>query len=611
MNTELYFLLFASQIGMAVYILLLDKTKWLNKNIAISFFLSAFVCFIEFKISISDSFETVQNLTSLHTSSALLILYFLNIGAIFYADLYKSKPNKKFLRKTTIVILTVIMIPLLYIGLFSNVLVDVIPEKVNDLWTYQVNPDTLTYYFFITWYILNLSFLNIILFIAYLNGVTLRERRIRISLWLLFTIAPFSMLCHFIIFANDSGGMAGATYEISFVYGLLIFSLSWFFTKFKMFAIKPEDVVDELLSSISNVVVITDIEYNIEHFNSLATKTLRIQDADIQKNFINFLHQYSTFNLNDVKNKLDRLKPGVLFKKELQIETAEGIKECMIIASKVVNKQNIKTGYTFVGVDLSEIKTKEYQLEEFNQKLIKSNAQLERFAQITSHDLKTPLRNVISYLKLLRKKSEETLDKQSKEFLNIATNCAAEMNDFIEDILAYSRLRNTESNEIETDLNKVIRDVLKKIKLVIEERNALVEFDPLPIIKAERYQMVQLFQNIIENGIKYNKSETPNIKISSKIINNQLQIFVSDNGIGVPEESQKDIFKLYNRLHTADEFKGTGIGLATCKQIVENHNGEISVQSNPEQGSTFIIVLDNFSSIAIKPDAGQSINAAS
>ncbi len=611
MNTELYFLLFASQIGMAVYILLLDKTKWLNKNIAISFFLSAFVCFIEFKISIESSFDTVKTLTSFHTSTAILILYFLNIGAIFYADLYKSKPRQDLLRKTTIWILTLFMLPIFYIAFFENVLIDVLPEKVNDLWTYKFTPSTAAHFYFIIWYLVNLSFLNVILFIAYRNGVTQRERRVRIILWLVFTVVPFSMLCHFIIFANDSGGMAGATYEISLVYGLLIFCLSWFFTKFKMFAINPADVVDELLSSISNGVVITDIEYNIEHYNHLATKNLNIHDNNLQTNFINYLHQHAAFNLNDVKNKLDRLKPGVLFKKELKITTSKGIKECMLIASKVVNKQNIKTGYTFVGVDLSELKTKEYQLEEFNQKLIKSNAQLERFAQITSHDLKTPLRNVISYLKLLRKKSEESLDKQSKEFLKIATNCATEMDDFIEDILAYSRLKNTESNEIETDLNKVVKDVLKKLKMVIEERKAIVELNPLPTIKAERYQMVQLFQNIIENGIKYNKSEIPTIKISSKLNDNRLHIFVSDNGIGVPEESQKDIFKLYNRLHTADEFKGTGIGLATCKQIVENHNGEISVTSNPDQGSTFIIVLDNFSEIAIDPGTDQSINVAS
>ena len=611
MNTEMYFLLFAIQIGIAVYILLLDKTKWLNRNMAVTFLLSAFVCYIEYKISIAEYFESVTFLTSLHNSTSILILFFLNIGAIFYADLYKSQERRLFYRKITIAALSIFMLPIYIIALTKGVLIDVNLEKANDLWTYKFTPNTIYHYYFIIWYLINFAFLNVILFIAYLNAITTRVRRIRIILWILFTIAPLALLSHFILFANESRGTSGATYEISLAFILLIFTLSWFFTKFKMFEIKAEDIVDELLSSISNGVVITDIEYNIEHFNSLASKTLRLDNDHLHENFVNILHNHSEFNLNDVKNTLDRLKPSVLFKKELKIKANGRIREIMLIASKVLSKQNIKTGYTFVCVDLSELKTKEYQLEEFNQKLIKSNAQLERFAHITSHDLKTPLRNVISYLKLLNKKSGEKLDAQSSEFLNIATNCAVEMDDFIEEILAFSKLKSTESVEIETDLNKVIRDVLRNLNLVIEERKAIVTVEQFPTIKSERYQMLQLFQNIIENGIKYNKSETPKIQVSYKIANNQLQIFITDNGLGVPKKSQKDIFKLFNRLHTTDEFKGTGIGLATCKQIVENHNGEISVSSDNENGSTFKIVLNNFSDIVINKDSENRVNAAS
>ena len=236
-----------------------------------------------------------------------------------------------------------------------------------------------------------------------------------------------------------------------------------------------------------------------------------------------------------------------------------------------------------------ELEYKQKQIEQQNQKLEKNNEELERFAYIASHDLKTPLRNVSSYLSLIQLKLKETKDDQLNSYLNTAVKGAKQMYHTIENVLEYSRVKDIQEEKQPIDLNDIIQTVLFNLENFIQKRNAIIEYPKLPSIVGNMQQMVSLFQNLIENGIKYNHSEIPRIKVYLEEESSHFTIGIQDNGLGIAHKYRKQIFEIFKRLHPEDEYEGAGVGLAICKKIVENHDGMIWVGSNEEQGALFLI----------------------
>lgn len=236
---------------------------------------------------------------------------------------------------------------------------------------------------------------------------------------------------------------------------------------------------------------------------------------------------------------------------------------------------------------LREIREKEI----LEQKLRHSNIELEMFAYAASHDLQEPLRMVTGYLQLLMNKCQGKLDKKHEEYLALAFKGAKDMIELIHDLLTYSRLT-TKSLPFEmTDLNTVMEKVLKSFAMLIEETHAQISCDKLPSVEAEPIQMYQLFDNLIGNGLKYKSGETPQIHISVCENGANWQFCVKDNGIGISPEFFDRIFMMFQRLHEKTSYPGTGIGLALCRKIVENHSGRIWVESEFGKGSAFFFTL--------------------
>ena len=225
------------------------------------------------------------------------------------------------------------------------------------------------------------------------------------------------------------------------------------------------------------------------------------------------------------------------------------------------------------------------KVEELN----RSNEELGQFAYIASHDLQEPLRMVASYTQLLSRRYKGKLDADADEFIAFAVDGASRMQRLIQDLLAYSRVGTKGRDLLDTSSEEALERALINLRGAIEESGALVTHDPLPPVLADETQLIQLFQNLVGNAIKYQSpGSVPQVHISvARNGEGKWMFAVKDNGLGIDPQYFEKIFGMFQRLHKREEFAGTGIGLAICKKIVERHGGSISVESQPGQGSTF------------------------
>ncbi len=304
----------------------------------------------------------------------------------------------------------------------------------------------------------------------------------------------------------------------------------------------------------------------------------------IGQSIFNFI---SDNNLSEIKKSLDLKNEG--FYEGAHIRSQDQQIPVEIRAARSVYKGETATTISFR--DISERRKAEQALMNYAAELARSNAELEQFAYMASHDLQEPLRMVTSFLQLLRDKYESQFDETGEQYIAYAIDGAERMKTLIKDLLKYSRISFHEEEKELIDLNDLLAEITSVFAIKFISEGGSLEIDDLPEVVGQRTLFSQLFQNLIGNGLKYRDKKAPVVRVSVLDRGSEWEFIVADNGIGIDEKFHDKIFVIFQRLHSRDEFSGTGIGLAICKKIVEKYGGTIWVESKPGEGSEFHFTL--------------------
>ena len=283
---------------------------------------------------------------------------------------------------------------------------------------------------------------------------------------------------------------------------------------------------------------------------------------------------------------------GLVTDYQLSIRHSSGnITDVLYNASVYRDEEGQVLGVFAAARDITERKKAEDALKALSKALTRSNLELEQFAYVASHDLQEPLRMVVGYVQLLEKRLAGKLDADTREFMAYAVDGASRMQGMIQDILAYSRITTKAQPMTPVDSAAALQEALDRLAGRIKECGAEIDIQPLPTVMADRAQLVQLFQNLISNAIKFCKGHAPRVRVQAAHEAGRWRFSVTDNGIGIAPEYRDQLFVIFRRLHTQREYPGSGIGLAICKRIIERHGGEIGIDAAPGGGAVFWFTL--------------------
>ncbi len=297
---------------------------------------------------------------------------------------------------------------------------------------------------------------------------------------------------------------------------------------------------------------------------------------------------------NEEKEK--RAAELIIANKELAFQNEEKAKRAaeLVIANKELVFQNEEKAKRAAELIIAN-KELFFQNEEKGKRakeLEAANKDLEQFAYVASHDLNEPLRMISSFTQLLERKYKDKLDQDANEYIHFVVDGATRMQKLLNNILEFSRVTTHAKPFEQVDTKTIVEQVISILQQLITENNALITIDDLPVIKADEMQMLRVFQNLIENAIKFHKkTELPRIHIACTKQNNMVQFSVADNGIGMEMQYHDRVFMVFQRLHSVKDYPGTGIGLSVCKRIVERHGGTIWFESTLNEGTTFYFTI--------------------
>ena len=351
-----------------------------------------------------------------------------------------------------------------------------------------------------------------------------------------------------------------------------------------------KDYMDNIIKSLIDTLIVTDSDGTIKMINNSALELLGYKRYEIIGENINII--FPEKDLSEDENLIDSyIRKEYVSKAEVRYKTKNGEIIPVSISSSVIKDTNNEIdGIVFVAQDISDYKRAE-QLARSSEALERSNKELEQFAYVASHDLQEPLRMITSYVQLLQRRYGENLDSNANEYIEYAVDGAERMKKLIQDLLAFSRVGTSGEEFTTTSTQTILDEVLTNLEVSIKENHVEITSDPLPELVIDRTQITQLFQNLISNAIKYRGENTPKIHIEVQDKYTEWLFSFKDNGIGIDPKYADQIFAIFQRLHGRGEYSGTGIGLSIAKRIVERHGGQIWVESEPGNGSSFMFTI--------------------
>jgi PAS domain S-box-containing protein len=340
-----------------------------------------------------------------------------------------------------------------------------------------------------------------------------------------------------------------------------------------------------------------DGSWHITDWNGLAEKTFGWKKENAIGRSVSFIipHHLQRQFLNNIKTYFSKPEGSFLkTSREIIAQRKSGETFAAEFGMFRIDREGQAVFCAFLR-DVSEIKKSKEELEhlvhERTEKLRRSNEQLQQFAKVASHDLQEPLRAVQGFTNLLAIATKDKLDHDCVEFMDYILDGTARMKQLVQSILIHSQVDSNPSIDQSSDCNSVMDEVMTNLRSVIDESDASFEIDPLPKVAVERSQLIQLFQNLISNSIKYRGASAPVISVTAEKSSQDWVFSFRDNGIGIEQQYSERIFDMFSRLHPKGRYDGTGIGLAICKRIVTAYGGRIWVESNIGQGSVFVFNL--------------------
>lgn len=356
------------------------------------------------------------------------------------------------------------------------------------------------------------------------------------------------------------------------------------------------DLLHTTLSSIGDAVIATDAAGRVTFVNGVAEHLSGWTQAQAQgrkfEEVLTLIHEETREPVENPVEKALRERAIVGLANHTLLISRDGAERPIDDSAAPIRNEATVAGVVMVFRDTTGRRQSEDQLRRLNQALTRTNQDLQQFSYAASHDLKEPLRTVTNYLQLIRSRySGKLLDEEAGQLFDVAVAGAQRMHALVEALLEYSRSGEVGDAPLEAvPVEKVVSDVITNLRSAISETNADVSCGPLPVVTANPLHLTQVFENLIGNALKYRSQQPPRISVTAVEETGDWVFSVQDNGIGIAPEYQAQIFGIFKRLH-GNEYPGTGIGLATCKKIVDRRGGTIWVESEPGKGSRFLFTL--------------------
>ena len=353
--------------------------------------------------------------------------------------------------------------------------------------------------------------------------------------------------------------------------------------KYQFLSITPYKATEPILNTISEGIILLDNDGKIKSTNYIVCQIFEVKKEEQLK---------SNEQLKKIiYDNIEVLKYKPILNKEIEI-TTENDNKTVLFSANALKDGNENIGYLILLRDITELKNTKVELNKTIEKLKESNMELERFAYIASHDLKEPLRMITSYAGLIEKRYKDKIDDDANEFIRYIIDGTLKMNQLINKLLEYSRFLKKENQSEEIDVKKFLDEVLENLKFKIETKKAIIKINfAVQYIKANRVELLRVLQNLLDNALKFNE-DIPEIEISVNENAKEFIFCIKDNGIGIEKKYHEKIFELFQRLNLTEKYEGNGIGLATCKKIIEKHNGKIWVESEGKgSGSKFYFTI--------------------
>ncbi|MEZ4829837.1 MAG: ATP-binding protein [Bacteroidia bacterium] len=360
---------------------------------------------------------------------------------------------------------------------------------------------------------------------------------------------------------------------------------------------KNEAMLNAIIHSIPDpILAIKDIQTPIFYNNKRITGYNTTFKELFAGNAINWKTVFPAEVVSRYIDIISRVSQGKTIRVRDAFVNGDNTTYFSITFAPITDLHGENSGTVIIVRDETELKTKELDLNRKNEQLkkyIESNLNLENFAYLASHDLSAPIRTIVSFTQLLEKRLTHVISDEDKEYLDFVVSASKNMQRLIHDLLTYSRVNTTKINIFPLNVPQLLEEIQNELYIPINEKKATLIYTNIPeTISADRIKFRQLLSNLIMNALKFSQPGIPpQIEISCEIELDQWRFHVKDNGIGIAKEYQENIFLLFRRLHKESEYEGTGIGLALCKKIVEQHKGEMGVNSEKGKGSDFYFTI--------------------